>query len=353
MFGKIFRPRSGRSDSSQLPKIELPHVTTEKASELAPHEPPLETPPPPPTSRYALSSKNYALLTTVLLLLVGVLAFWNWTRVHSLERLRGAELQLHETTVDSLVDVKSDLERNIDSLQTSFFDLSLNNDQLAEKLALSTNIIAQKESTLTVVKNRSSRVEKDLRAQIQRLQTLKDRYETIISVLTQKNEALATENARLRGTADTLYAQTSFLTQRLEAQIRRTQTAEFKGTAFRVEQARRNDKMTIKARKTRDIKVSFDLNNVPPAYQGNQQLYLVISDERGLPVACKNPTRVTIRTEKGLVEIIAQGTQTQNIIDNQHIDMNYKLEDRLKKGNYVVAVYAEKGLIGAAGFRLN
>ena len=59
-----------------------------------------------------------------------------------------------------------------------------------------------------------------------------------------------------------------------------------------------------------------------------------------------------IKTEKGTVTIIAQATQFQNVIDNQRIVLAYKLEDRLKKGTYIVSVYSDNGLLGVASFRL-
>ncbi|MBP6811133.1 MAG: hypothetical protein KA138_06420, partial [Saprospiraceae bacterium] len=60
----------------------------------------------------------------------------------------------------------------------------------------------------------------------------------------------------------------------------------------------------------------------------------------------------TIRTDKGNVSIVAQATQAQYVIDNQRIELNYELEERLKKGTYVVSVYSDKGLLGVASFRL-
>jgi hypothetical protein len=52
------------------------------------------------------------------------------------------------------------------------------------------------------------------------------------------------------------------------------------------------------------------------------------------------------------VAIEAQASQLQNVIDNQRVEMLYKLEERLKKGSYVVAVYSDKGPLGVASFRL-
>jgi hypothetical protein len=79
---------------------------------------------------------------------------------------------------------------------------------------------------------------------------------------------------------------------------------------------------------------------------------LAITDDKGIPIPIKNPIQATIKTEKGSVAIIAQATQLQNVIENQRISLSYKLDDRLKKGTYIVSVYSEKGLLGVASFRL-
>lgn len=44
---------------------------------------------------------------------------------------------------------------------------------------------------------------------------------------------------------------------KLEAQIKQTLSAQFKATAFRLEMERRNDKPTIRAKRTRGAKSQF------------------------------------------------------------------------------------------------
>jgi hypothetical protein len=251
-----------------------------------------------------------------------------------------------------LLQIKAGLESHLDQLQASFTDLSAENDTLAQRLAISTNIVAEKEAAIQEIKSQNVREETALRAQVQRLQTITDRYETVIAVLNRKNAALTAENAQLRSTTDSLFMEISDLGLKLEAQIRQTLSAQFKATAFRLEMERRNDKPTIRAKRTRELKVSFELNRVPFSYQGNQQLYLAITDDKGRPIASANPIQASIKTDKGSVAIIAQATQLQNIIDNQRIQLSYKLEDRLKRGTYIVSVYSDNGLLGVASFRL-
>jgi hypothetical protein len=346
---------SRKSDPDQHGELNLPRVDREQGSEIAhliPHAGPDDALVVPAAKPPLLSARNSALIGIILLLLSIGFGMWSWTRLNDLQKTRRSEALLHALVLDSLEQTKFNLENSLGQLESDFADLSMGRDSLAQELTTATNIIAEKEQAIQEIKLQQVREEKSLRAQIQRLQTIKDRYETIIAVLRQKNADLTVENARLKGATDSLTLQVSDLGRQLEAQIRQKLSAQYKATSFRVEMTRRNDKLTVLARRTRELNVSFDLRNVPPTYQGNQQLYLVITDDQGRPIASKNPVQAAIAGEDGAVPIIAQATQLQNIGGNQHIALSYKLEDRLSAGTYLVSVYSDQGLLGVASFRL-
>ncbi len=351
MLGKFFN-KPKRSEHFEL---DIPNVDKDKRTEVAHPHPPMEDDAEivvAPRKEPLLTPENISLIAIILLLLLGGLGIWSWMRYDNLSSIRQVETEQHEVVLDSLAQVKLALESQLDQLESDFSILRSENDTLANRLELSTNIIAAKEVAIQEIKGQNIREEGALRAQVQRLQTLKDRYETIIDVLSQKNTALTAENARLRGEADSLTTQISELGRQLEAQIRQTLSAKYKATSFRVEMERRNDKLTLRAKRTRELKVSFELNNVPASFQGSQQIYMAITDDKGIPIPIDNPIQATIKTEKGNVAIIAQATRLQNVIENQRILLSYKLDDRLKKGTYIVSVYSEKGLLGVASFRL-
>ncbi|MCC7464641.1 MAG: hypothetical protein IT261_00130 [Saprospiraceae bacterium] len=352
MLGSFFRKSKAGSQTG----LDLPPVNKEERTEIAHLKsgqkgdgeiviPPRKTP--------LLSAENIALISILLLFIAGALGIWSYSRYHEIKALRDTELVQHEVVLDSLEGVKLGLEQHLDELEVAFTDLRSENDTLATRLATTTNIVAQKEALIKEIKAKNIRDEKALREQVQQLQSVVDRYETIIRVLDQKNAALTAENNRLRGVADSLSEEISDLGLRLEAQIRRTMSAQYKANGFRVELERRNDKPTTRAKRTRELKIYFDLNQVPRNFQGNQKLYLSITDDLGRPIACERPIDVSIPTERGPVAIVAQASQLQNVIDNQRVEMIYRLEERLKKGTYVAAVYSDKGPLGAASFRLN
>jgi len=351
MLGSFFRKPKPQSHL----ELDLPDVDKDERSEIARLQPKLEAEAGivvPPPEKPLLTAENIALLAILLLLVTGALGIWSWTRYNHLSELRQAEAVQHEVVLDSLSQVKVDLESNLDRLEKAFSDLSSENDTLAQRLAFTTNIVAEKDAAIQEIKSQNIREEKALREQVQKLQRIKDRYETIIAVLDRKNAVLTEENQRLRGMTDSLFMEISDLGRKLENQIRQTLSARYKATGFRLEMERRNDKPTIRAKRTRELKVFFELNRVPPDFQGNQQLYMVITNDRGVPISSPNPIEASVDTDRGPMAIVAQMTQTQNVIDNQRVELSYKLEDRLKKGTYIVSVYSEKGLLGVASFRL-
>lgn len=299
--------------------------------------------------------RTYALIVTLLLLLAGGLSwsFWNKANLLSTENMR------QEDQIGVLLLEKTRLERHLDSLQITLNTVRNENETLKGKASASDAIIAEKDALIRKLKSQNSRKLQELRIQVEGLQKTNTEYETILAVLRAENaqlkaenDQLKAENAGLRDSNNQLTAKVDDLAQKLADQIRKTQSAQFKATAFRVEVERRNDKLTARARKARALSISFDLAEVPEEYRGLQKLYLVISDEKGKPVASANPTKETVHAPTGDIPIIAQQTRAVNLVQTQRLSFTYKLEEKLRNGNYVAAVYCDRGLLGASSFRL-
>ncbi|MBU6340258.1 MAG: hypothetical protein KGS48_02080 [Bacteroidetes bacterium] len=299
--------------------------------------------------------RTYAIIITILFLISAIAAFSLWRQSSGFMQ-KNKEQQV---TIDSLLSVKTRLETTLDSLKTAFADLKTENETLEGRTSVTSDLIAMKEASLKKLKAQSSRTIQELRLQIEALQKTKTEYETVIAVLRAENEqlkaenaALKAENTTLKGEKDQLAVQVDDLAKKLEEQIRRTQSATFKASSFRVEVARRGDKLTARAKKARELNISFDLADVPKPYQGIQKLYLSITDANGKPISTANPTNVTVHAPSGDVPVIALQTRPVNLASTQRLSFNYKLEEKLAAGNYVAAIYCDKGLLGASSFRL-
>ena len=301
-------------------------------------------------------SSIYGIIIVLLLLLSGVLGWFFWKKSSDLKKVSKEKDEL----VTDLNDQKDRLARELDSLSLAYSDLRIENENLQGEVTETAAIVEKKEIVIRQIKAQSSKDLGVLRQQIEQLQAAKDEYARIIDQLQMENAALKNENARLTGENQELQGQNTALNQQvsslakqLEDQIRKTQSATFKATSFKVElQRRKETKLTSKARKARSILVTFDLADVPDPYQGAQKLYLVITDDRGTPIPSENPAKATIYAPTGPVEILAQEVKAVNLVRTQRLSFSHKFDDRLKKGNFVIAIYCDKGLLGASSFRV-
>jgi peptidoglycan hydrolase CwlO-like protein len=297
----------------------------------------------------------WAILATILALLAGGFAWKFWNNSNTLT----TENALSEKQLDSLALVKADLDRQLDSLNNNYMSLRSENEGLQGAVARSEQLVQKKVAEISAIRQSSTRDGDALRAQIAQMERAKAEIETVVTMLRTENEQLKTENTRLsgenqqlRGEKDALSGKIGDLSKQLEEQIIRTQSAKFKASAFRVEVEKRGDKLTTKARRVREITISFDLADVPTPYQGATNLYLVITDEKATTIESKNPKRVTVQAPAGAVDITALQTKQVNLQETQRLSFTYKLDEKLKKGNYVAAIYSDKGLLGASSFKL-
>lgn len=301
------------------------------------------------------NSRIYGIIVSLLLLAAAALGYFFWQKSQNLL----AESRQMEVEKAALEAEKVGVERSLDSLSTAYGDLRTENETLKGSVSSSAVLVREKEAVIQEIKSTSAKDLDALRKQVEELKRAKIEYETIIATLRTENDQLknanaqlTTENTQLKGEKEQLSGQVQDLGKQLEDQIRKTQSASFKATAFRVEAERRNDKLTTKARKVREINISFDLADVPQAFQGPQKLYLVITDDKGSPIPSANPTKATVYAPTGPVDIMAQQLKSVVLETTQRHTFNHKFDDKLKSGNYVVAIYCDKGLLGASSFRL-
>jgi hypothetical protein len=301
------------------------------------------------------NSNVYGIVITILLALAAGIGFFFWQQSKSFF----AENEKIKMEREMLEMEKISLESSLDSLSNAYSELRTENESLQGRVNATAQLVQQKEANIRNIKDANAKDIKDLRTQLADLKRVKIEIETIVAALRAENEALKLENQRLtdensqlKGSNTELTGMMQDLAKQLEDQIRKTQSAAFKATAFSVQLERRNDKLTTRAKKLREIFVSFDLASVPKTFQGQQKIYLVITDDKGNPILSTNPTKATVYAPSGAVEIIAQQIKETVLDETQRLSFSHKFDDRLKPGHYVVAIYCEKGLLGASSFKL-
>jgi len=310
----------------------------------------------PNSSNDSQKLRTGLIITLILLVLSLGAAIFFWKK----SRDAGMDNNRLTMSVQGLEAEKATIEQQLDSLSIAYGDLRTENEDLRGKEASSAEIIAKKDAAIRTIRTQNKRELEDLRVQVEELKKLKIEYETLITAIQVENEQLKREiemlkeeNQQLQTENTGLSGQVSDLAQKLEDQIRKTQSAKFKASAFRVELGRRNDKQTIRAKKAREITVSFDLADVPAKYHGDQHLYLAITDDQGKPIASAKPIKTTVEAPSGNIQIEAQQVKAVSLGETQRLSFTYKLDERLKRGNYVAAIYCNVGLLGVSSFKLN
>jgi predicted nucleic acid-binding Zn-ribbon protein len=301
------------------------------------------------------SVKIYAIIATLLLILATICAIYFWSQSRSLKN----DQVLSDNQIDSLNVLKTSLEMELDSLTFNLDSAWAENESLQGNISSIQEKLKAKELMVNKISKEAAKDEKELLSQIEALKRAKTEIETMLTVLKTENEALKEENTQLKGEVTQLSndvtglkGEVQQLNQDLVEEMLKAQRAGFKATALRVDMERKNDKLTSKGKQIREFNVSFDLANVPEKMQGVQNIYMVITDMQGVPIKVTNPVKATIHAPAGDQEIIAQQAKQVNVGATQRLSFTYPVEEKMKAGQYMVAIYSEKGFLGSSSFRL-
>ena len=296
--------------------------------------------------------KTIALLLLLLALLgAGVIMLIQTRKANTLR----SEKERIENELEGVNRLKEELKSEVDSLQEAYLNLSAENESLRESV-----VAVEKELTQKIAqaqkqsKNNSNKQINGLKAEIQALLASKAELENIIGQLQAENDSLRVRTGDLErdlSVAQDEKAALSKLNKTIQDELLRMAVPSFQATAFQVEVEQRRPVATAKSAKARRILVTFDLANVPEKFRGLRPLYLVITNEQGVPISGSEiPVKSSVNGQ--VVELIAARARDVNITASQRLSFAHDLEDRLRAGFYRVSVFTDIGLLGAASFRL-
>ena len=270
-----------------------------------------------------------------------------------------------ETEVGNLNETQANLTSELSGLEDTYTEQVSLNEQL-------TTEIEQKEQDIKGLKWRISEVKKQLsnseqkssemQARLARLETLKTEMETELVALKDANVELQNSNALLgsdletsRGEVAALNIKVAELTKtndRMENRLGTLAPAGFTAGNFRVDMETRRDKLTAKARQTREVKVKFDINDVPNDLHGNREIYLAVTDLSGNPLTVIPTTTVNVPTPSETLKVDVADIEQVELDAQQTITMSFEPEDKMTAGEYNLLVYSDAGYLGSTGFRL-
>jgi peptidoglycan hydrolase CwlO-like protein len=300
------------------------------------------------------NNKNRFVILIALLSLGLIGAGWWGFQQHNQNETLATEKEQLSQQLSGLDELKSDLQKEVDSLQASYQTLATDNQQLQGSLADAQSTLARKDAEIKAVKSNRLGEVNGLKGEIQQLLAAKAELENSISAVKAENDSLRTRTGVLERDITIAKGENtalSNLNKTIQGELKRLTLANFKATAFRVEVEGKKPKATVKSGRARRVIVTCDLTDVPQEYQGLRPLYLTITDDKGTPIAGSN-IQAKVNANGQIIDLIGVKEKDVNITANQRLSFSHDLGEKLKEGYYRVAVYTDLGLLGAASFRL-
>lgn len=302
-------------------------------------------------------SSNLPIILGVLLIMAAAVAIYFGMK-HTQEVKKAA---LQQIEIDSLIAVRTTLEGDVDRLNTEYSLIAIENDSLKGSLANAREVIAQREDQLRRAQRRAANDVQAVKDQIAALESDKSQLATTIDRLKTENQELKDNNAELQQQLSASMQQNTTLQSQmgdlemantlLEKRTAELANSSYKTSAMQVNIAKKNDKSTIRSGRVKKFKVSFDLVEVPEEFQGEQTLYLTITDANGVSIT-EGGEKVKVGANQQALVIEAIEKKKVNIGTTQRLDFSHDLQTKAKKGFLIFSIYAEKGLLGSTMFQL-
>lgn len=258
---------------------------------------------------------------------------------------------------------RTKLQGELASLNINYTDQIALNDTLSVELQTKINEVNDLQVRIDKARKalKSSEANnKEIKARLAQMEELKVALERDILGLKEENQSLAVSNQELntelsstKDEVNTLNSKVMSLTQaneKLTGRLRAVAPAGFRADNFTVTSATKKDKLTTKGKKIDAITVTFDLNNIPEEFQGNREIYLVLTEFNGNPVASVPGQEVNLKFGNEPVHVRAADIEKANLKARQSMSMSFEPTDNLNPGTYNVMVYADNGYLGSTGF---
>lgn len=268
----------------------------------------------------------------------------------------------------------TDLGTELDNTRTQLQgELAALNSSYGEQIAINDTLSADLQVKIAEVEDLKVRIAKarkelktsqanaeQIKSRLAQMEELKIALEQDIEGLKAENQSLLASNQELntdlastRDEVSTLNKKVMSLTsanEKLTSRLRTVAPAGFRADNFTVTSATRRDKVTTKGKRIDEITVTFDLNNIPEEYQGNRELYLVLTEFNGNPVAAVPGKEISLKFGNDPVQVRAADIEKANLKARQSMTMSFEPSDDLIPGTYNLMVYADSGYLGSTGF---
>ncbi|HDR50960.1 MAG TPA: hypothetical protein ENN90_04970 [Mariniphaga anaerophila] len=244
---------------------------------------------------------------------------------------------------ENLLSQKLQLDKSLDLTKKDLTDMKGKNSSL-EKMILDTNQkIVQKNAEINRLRAQNASI-KDLKLKIDELENLKSQLNKQIGELDKSLAQAKAENLKLNDKIASGAKTTSELSD--DNSILRAIVSD----NYRTEALRgKKDKLTVNARKTNKLIISFDL----PANVSAKEFYFTITTPNGNQFASNKDLAAAIEVTYLQGDLIASANQiTSDANGKTRVEMSYLPKQKLTQGIYTFNLYNSGRFLGSTQLRL-
>lgn len=291
--------------------------------------------------------KSIAMAVTILFFVSLGTTLYYYSGSNELNKLLNKE----KLNTEKMLSQKLNLEKDIANLKTSITQHLSKNKNLDDKLAKMNKDLSLKETELKRLNSQHSSEKASFKKQIEELsarkKTLEGELEAANAIATdykKKNDHLIAKVSNLESNESVSQNTTSSLRQK------NALLNQIVGNNYAVEAHKRKEKLTINAKKTKEILLGFEI-----PVQLADHLTINVTNPDGVKLSNKNSKTISYNIDNSLQDeylvasISDKPLMTQN---SKRVAIKYAPTERFKTGIYQIDIYYFDEYLGSSQIRL-
>lgn len=253
------------------------------------------------------------------------------------------DIKAEKIRTETLNGEKTSLNKEIDKLKKELASLNSDNKELDKAVKEAQHKLVEKEAQIAKLSKNNS-VIPSLRKEIESIRKIRQELIAQLETLKNENYMMGTEISELNRTIAGLRKENQEL-------LARTNEKPMMAYNFRVEPVKsRNDKLTVKAKRAKKIKISFDVNS-PKNMTGD--VYLKIRSEKDNELEGQTILAYEMAEDTD-DEYMMASTESLVISADEYkrFSVAFNPKEKLDAGVYYVSVFSGNNYLGSAQFKL-
>ncbi|MTI26243.1 hypothetical protein [Fulvivirga kasyanovii] len=253
------------------------------------------------------------------------------------------DLKAEKLKSEKMLSQKLALDKDISKLKADIGNYQGKNKQLDGKLADMQKRLVKKENELSALMKQKALSDSRYKKQAAELASYKKQMEEEIAALNESLADMKFKNSYLQNSVATLEKNNSELNKR------NSFLNESAGNNYGVEALKKNQKLTISSKKTKEIVLGFD---VPASLASNLTLTVITPDGKKANSATSREISYTIIEENEPVLLASTEMVADFGTSSKRVALSYKPSEKFKKGVYKIDIYHQNTYLGSTQIKL-